>query len=349
MKIIDISGFGHSGKTAVTNLLSEVKGLDIHYPTFEFGLLRFPDGLIDLKRNISTNWSPIKSDIALKRFKKLSNNLSESYSKNINSNFNLLTENYIDSLRFTTHQVHWFDRLYFTNNITLINVIKFAVTKLGLKTVFKFFIGLISKDTNQKKDLVNLVDSKNFDSKTKIYLENLLFSKSPIVATNNAFEPFEPSEAMSFFSESYCVIVDRDPRDIYLSSINHKSSFVPDFEKNNKHNSFNFMQNQKIDFLGSKNIENFIWRQKQLRENIKINKDNLKVIRINYEDLIYNYEDTVDYLFKKLNIDKKNHINKFKEFDPELSKINAGIHYDYKSNSNVLKIEKELSEYLYIK
>ena len=226
MKIIDISGFGHSGKTAVTNLLSEVKGLDVHYPTFEFGLLRFPDGLIDLKRNISTNWSPIKSDIALKRFKKLSTNLSESYSKNINSNFHLLTENYIDSLRFTTHQVHWFDRLYFTNNITLINVIKFAVTKLGLKTVFKFFIGLISKDTNQKKDLVNLVDSKNFDSKTKIYLENLLFSKSPIVVTNNAFEPFEPSEAMSFFSESYCIIVDRDPRDIYLSSINHKSAFV---------------------------------------------------------------------------------------------------------------------------
>ena len=68
MKLIDISGFGHSGKTTVTNLFSEVDATHVHDPNFEFGLLRLPDGLIDLKRNVLDNWTPIKSDIQIKRF-----------------------------------------------------------------------------------------------------------------------------------------------------------------------------------------------------------------------------------------------------------------------------------------
>lgn len=352
MKIIDISGFGHSGKTAVTDLLREVEDLNVHHSSFEFNLLRLPDGLIDLKRNIVDNWSPSKSDFAIKRFKRFCDALNENYSEQLQVNFSKHSNEFIYSIIRDKLNIDWYDSLYNSNKPTLKSLIINILKKIGLLNYISKIKSKYFKKNNANKDIVYLVEQKNFLKKVNDYLEIILTSdkKSNItVVTNNTFEPFNPSESMSFFDNAYCVIVDRDPRDIYLSAIITEGIYIPEFERNNPSFSLEYMLELKKDMLGTNNIDTFIWRQKQIRENLKLNKDNEKVIRINYEDLIYNYEKTVSYLFKILDIDPLKHKNKLQHFNPENSKKNVGLWQKNKGLKEITKIETELKEYLYKK
>ena len=116
MKVIDVSGIGHSGKTAVTDILREVRGFHVHDNSFEFDLLRLPDGILDLEKALCDNWSPIRSDFAIKRFKQLALALEDGYSETLNSNFKILTQKYVESLIIDQLHINgWYDELYKDN------------------------------------------------------------------------------------------------------------------------------------------------------------------------------------------------------------------------------------------
>ena len=96
-KLVDVSGLGHSGKTAVTDLLSEVDGVHTHHHSFEFDLLRLPDGIIDLQQSLCGHWSPSRSDFAIKRFRRLCEALNVNYSGMLTSRFMEYTDEYLES------------------------------------------------------------------------------------------------------------------------------------------------------------------------------------------------------------------------------------------------------------
>jgi hypothetical protein len=345
MKIIDVSGYGHSGKTAVTALLSEIDGFYCHDSSFEFNLLRLPDGLIDLKRNLIDNWSLVKSDLAIKRFKKLCRKLNYNGIHELSS-FDDSSKKYIDSLVFSSMEINWYDDLYNHRRNNIKDFLRKVLVKTNLLDFYRKFRKPI---TTLEKDLVLLVNQKSFIHLTKSFLIDILSNNNDVIVTNNAFAPFNPSENFIFFDNCYSVVVDRDPRDIYLSSFPSESLFSPEFEKNNTVYSESFLYGQKQDFLLVDDIDKFIWRQKIIRENTKLNLDEGKIIRIHYEDLIFNYEKTLKILFEKLNIKSKNHINKLLNFDPKISKSNVELWKKCKSNLEIQKIEKELGKYLYKK
>ena len=66
-KFLDLSGFGISGKGAFIDLLREFDNYDTPRPDFEFGLIRIKDGLLDLKCSLVDNWSPVRSDVSIKK------------------------------------------------------------------------------------------------------------------------------------------------------------------------------------------------------------------------------------------------------------------------------------------
>jgi hypothetical protein len=348
-KVIDISGYGHSGKTAVTDLLREVEGINVHHSSFEFGLLRLPDGIIDLKRNIIDNWTPSKSDISLKRFKRLTNVLKGNYCDQIGVDLSEHTHDFINSIVIETLNVNWYDNLYFSGDNKYRDKIRGFLKLTGLLQIARLVRKKSLIRDNLPKDLVYLIDDKKFISRAKEYLEQVLFCNYDYktVVTNNAFEPFNPTESMVFFQNAYCVIVNRDPRDIYLSSLGFNNLFIPEFEKNNPTFSLKYLEEQKRGFLGTDNIDSFIWRQNQIRNSIKLEKDNSRVLRINYEDIIYNYKQTVSLIFENLEIDSSKHIDRLKYFNPALSKKNVGLWKKFGDLPEIKKIEKELSNFLY--
>jgi hypothetical protein len=213
MKIIDVSGFGHSGKTAVTDLFREVEGVNVHHPSFEFNLLRLPDGLIDLKRNVIDFWSPIKSDFALKRFSKLCNRLNGNYSDQLNADFLQLSNEFVNSLILDTLNVEWYDDLYSLKKSTIKDLLRVFLKSSGLLRQIRSVKKKLFQQEKSKKELVYIVNQEKIIEKINKYLESILLSNTKFcgtVVTNNAFEPFDPYQNMSFFNDPYCIIVNRD-------------------------------------------------------------------------------------------------------------------------------------------
>ena len=80
-KFLDLSGYMFSGKTAVGHIIRELDGFCVPDFELEFNLLRIQDGIIDLESNLVDNWSLIRSNNAILRFKKLIKKLDGTYSK----------------------------------------------------------------------------------------------------------------------------------------------------------------------------------------------------------------------------------------------------------------------------
>ena len=130
-----------------------------------------------------------------------------------------------------------------------------------------------------------------------------------------------------YFNSIKVIVVDRDPRDVYLfEMIRLRGTIVPHEIK--------------------KFCEWYRWTR-SLDKN-RINKQNPNIKYIYFEDLIYHYDDTKNDIIKFLGLDIKNHVNKFKFFKPEVSEINTRLWETTNRYDKEIKyIEKELCEYLY--
>ena len=73
--IVVLGGFANSGKAAVMDLLAEVDGY--YYPKGgELRIITDPDGIMSLDSALNDNWSVFQSDLAVKRYKRLINKLT---------------------------------------------------------------------------------------------------------------------------------------------------------------------------------------------------------------------------------------------------------------------------------
>jgi len=324
--------------------------VQLHDHSFEFGLLRLPDGLIDLEHHLCENWSPIRSDRAIKRFRKLCQILSSGYHKNLNERFLEKSLNYLDSLIEGKLFVDaWFDPIYESPSA---NPTREILKRMHLWGIAKNLAGIFSSRSKSepKKCQVFLSSPEDFIVKTKKYLQEILgggmTGVNSVVVTNNMMEPFSPDHSHKFFDDAYCVVVERDPRDIYASVVAYEKSFIPPFEENNKKYSKLFLQKLKKEMLGTDDLESFLVRQKVYYRNTKHSKSD-RTIRIRYEDLVLNYHKTIDKLLAQIGLDQKDHLYKKSFFDPEKSRQNVGIWKNLKDNKEIKEIERELPFLLY--
>lgn len=327
-KFLDLSGFGISGKGAFIDLFREFDGYDVPRADFEFSLLRVKDGILDLKKALVDNWSPVRSDVAIKRFKKLILDLGLSPSKfNIikslsisgaryndifNGKFTQITNKYIDSLVDDTY--YGLVVYPMQDDGIFVRIFKKIVNKLGFVSIMY--------STNY------ISSGKDFENKTKEYFLELFncrnMNQNVTFVIYNAFEPFNPQEAIRLFDSAKAIVIDRDPRDIYLAALKHPlPNDVP------------------------KNLDIFISRFKIFRHKINIDKDNKLVLYLNFEDLVLNYEETLNKLFIFLGEDKSIHKYPKKYFDPEVSKKGVGMwkNVDGQLKKDIDKIYSELKDY----
>lgn len=353
MKIIDVSGFGHSGKTAVSDLLREFEGVQAHDHSFEFGLMRLPDGILDLEHHLCGSWSPLRSDRAIKRFRNLCQILSSGYHKNLSERFLEKSLDYLDSLIEGKLFVDgWFDPIY---EPPPANPVRQILKRMRSWGIAKDLAGIFSSrsKTESRKCEVFLSSPEDFLVKTKKYLEEILgggmSGVNRVVVTSNMMEPFSPERSLKFFDDAFCVAVERDPRDIYASVVDYEKSFVPSFEANNPKYSMEFLKNLKKEMLGVDDLASFILRQSIYHRETFRNENSDRIIRIQYEELVLNYDETIDRLFTQLGLERNAHMHKKRFFDPEKSKQNIGIWKKMIDSRSIQRIENELSELLYLR
>ena len=341
-KIIDVSGFGHSGKSSISEFLADHEDFFSFPVNVEFELFRVSGGILDLYYSIYENWNLIRANNSIIEFDKLIHRIgivqnkkrpktiwkssSHGYNQFFNNQFINISENFINDLIVFKQNTFWpYERLYLSDFNLFAEKLKSKIFK-NISTTDVFytnrnnFIFLTSKYIY---DLFNQVEDRTASN----------------IILNNAFDPYHPNVCLNIIENSFSIVVDRDPRDIYSSLIDSKMGYVPEFEKNNIYRDI------KKKMLSIEKIDDFILRFRTIKENIQYH-ENPRLLRIRFEDFILNHKEVKDQIYKFLGNDNfvKKDILKFK---PEDSSKNIGIWKNYKDLPEIKKIEKELFEYCY--
>ena len=320
LKHLDISGTGHAGKGAITDLLREFSGFSVPNHLYEFNLLRIPGGLLDVRQAIHDEWSLIRSNAAYDRFDKLIARLGHSpselnfralwnstganYNSYFDSQFMDISRQYLKSLPIGSAKSSW---PYEFQSPAILNA-KRALRRLGLNIA------------DEKK--IYLLPPDGFLDKTRKYLDRLFRAagnKDAIYSvSHNAFDFSSIARCIDLFGDARSILVFRDPRDIYASSL-LAAGYQPSYEKKKG------IWKQKQSFLMAGDLDLFIARQSLINDAVK-DVSNSRVLFLWYEDLILNYEDSIKAIADFLEIDlQKVHTKKQAYFDPEKSIANIGL------------------------
>tara|TARA_B100000925_G_scaffold217246_1_gene166222 strand:+ start:6063 stop:7037 length:975 start_codon:yes stop_codon:yes gene_type:complete len=322
--IVDVSGYSYSGKGAVVDILRDFPALQVHKKEFEFLLIRATDGLLDLRSHIIDNPSEIRVDMAIKRFINLSKNLSskptslfrplsiftppgQDYS-DLFPGFDEHTINFINNISSHTSEYWPFPSLYKSNFNSF------------LEKLFK-----LSKGDKNTKKYFSYISRDEFDNFLNIYLRKVLFSKisdkKTKVVTSNMLEVYSPNHFFEAIQPCKLIIVDRDPRGIFISIPGNKN----DLENEKKVNEF---------------IEKFKnQRSKKFLKNLK----HENILTLKFEDIFRDFNSTLE----KISMFLEEPIPKiFDNFSFEKSKLNVDSWKIHRNSKSIRTIENELAKYI---
>lgn len=331
-KIITCTGYGGTGSSLITDLLKEfdnVKSLG----DFEFSLAHEVDGISDLQHAIVDDFHRNKVSEALFRFKRLITNVDRAYNALFNNKFSEISEEYINRLIDVEWDGFWHQHLWRKSIIS-------RRINYSIPTHFQLLLNrLIGKSTGyefvpfqkRNKMFISYGEEKFFEA-TRNYYDSLfqqldLESRCDYIAVDQLVPCYNLERYLNYFTNLKVIIVDRDPRDLYiLNKLYWNEGWIP-----------------------SDNINVYIkWfaliRQHQNNENF----NNPNVLKIQFEDCIYNYDETIQKIYDFIGLNSINHKNKRKYFNPDASIKNTMLWKREKSfEKEIQLITENLSQYCY--
>ena len=323
--IINVSGYGATGASAVIALIMECKDIKSYNYGTEFQVLQEPDGILDLQHYIVEDQRRLSSNFAIQRFK---NNIKKFGGRDLQKEtspfFKNISKDYIESLI----SVEWMGKSGFDTA---------DVSGFLYRDCFKCvnkIVSYIGRKINPLfiwppcyKKYYSYMNNEQFIGLTKKYLEHILklsgFDLLDMILLEQVFPPNDPTRGMEFFSDCISIVVDRDPRDLYILTnhlMRHKSLFMP----------------------CNGDIDGFIKYYKGLHQRIETDH---RVKYVQYEDFVYDYENSKQNLLDWIGITMEKERTLF---IPEDSINNTFLFPNYPELSDEIhKIESELSQYLY--
>lgn len=326
--IIGSCGYGATGSSVVTDFIREFDDIQI-FDDFEFSFTYRVDGLQDLEYHLMKQYAKnISGDAAIKRFLYAANYIktplihkpcdSKEYMRIVNK--------FIDSIVQTKFK-----------GIETIDIVSGNVTRnifaLGMKKkLMKFFIERWTKKPCYLwpyRDIYVSIEPENFYEAAKQFIRDILkamgadFSK-PIVL-DQPFEGNAPQNSFKYFDDPIAVLVDRDPRDLFLETKRHgfyEGRFIP------------------ID-----DVKKFVEYYRRIHTGRPMEATD-RILPIRLEDMIYKYEETTAKVIEFCKLGK--HVRKRQIFNPDRSVNNTQLIRRYPDEqTNVEYIEKELPEFLF--
>lgn len=324
--IIGSCGYGATGSSVLTDLLTEYDGIQV-FDNFEFTISYRVDGIEDLEYHLMKQYAKNSSgDYAIKRFLDISKSYKTPF---INKpcdgeTFYRLSKKFIDEITQTTYKgMDTFDVL---NGNILRNIFALASKKIFMPKL----IEKITKKTSYvwpARTMYYSVEPSNFYEAAREYTSNIIESMggnlNEKVVLDQPFEGNAPEQSFPFFEDPFAVVIDRDPRDLYLAG---KYTKDPNFK-----------------FTPKDDVKKFIVYYKMMRKRRSIHKN---VLNLNFEDFIYEYDRTVQKVEAFLSLGE--HIRKKEVFEPSKSINNTQlIRLHPEDKKDIQEIENELPEFLY--
>ncbi|MDA9937687.1 hypothetical protein N9D09_01195 [bacterium] len=216
VRILDLSGYTYSGKSAFSDFFRGVDTFSVPGNEVEFDLVRIKNGLLDLKDALTTSsWSLIRSSNAIADFKSVNKKLCGGMrlldrlftpGTHLEKNYPGIKSASYDLVSKVVQGKQLGDWPFYDPNCGGLTIlIRKLRRKLGFKLNDKIYISRLRLD-----EFDNLVNETIGECiKTDIY------NKHTYKVINNAFETSDPMKSLTMFPGSKSIIVDRDPRDIY--------------------------------------------------------------------------------------------------------------------------------------
>lgn len=332
MQTVGVCGYSGTGSSAVSDLLKEYPQNQV-IDSCEFILPYEPDGLMDLFYHFNDGSCKFSSsNTAIYRFRKAIRGGQFRYIRELTGGrLVVLSEEFLEKVI----QCEWVG----SDPANLCNQ---PVRDLAQRAVRKFHLGKffyrLEKQTGHDLDIYPMgkmyFSSRpaGFDEAARDFVLGVLDAIEPIDASKNIIldQPFpgnNPMACFPFFENPKAIVVDRDPRDLYL--------LTKEF----------WFKSQAWRPLPTNSVEQFITYYRALREP-KPEYEEDKVLRIRFEDLIYRYDETRIKIEKYLGL--PSNMNQMEHFNPALSINNTQV-FNYYSGykSEIQQIERALPEYLF--
>jgi Sulfotransferase family len=219
LKVVDVSGYSFTGKSAVYDLLREFEGYYSQSKEFEFDLIRVQGGLLDLQSALTTHWSPIRSSEAIRNFMRLITlfggdrslysrlTTTGAHYDHFLPGFTVVSKRFIESLVSARWKCDWPFASYSHDQWTV--TIHKILARMGWMSQPEVFLARMKEE--------------DFTLKVQNYLHELFHGVASLgyksLILNNAFEPFYPERSIGLIKNAKSIVVDRDPRDVYISAM----------------------------------------------------------------------------------------------------------------------------------
>lgn len=313
---ISVSGYNYTGASAVQDLLKEYGETADVKPEIAFVYL--PDGILDLDYNINQAATYFNGDAALHRFWNLCEKSAIPAAQR--PAFLRLTKAYLSALT----EESWRGCSSFDGTRLSGTAYAWWRARNFLASACYHFLRKSPPWTDRSMFLSYRVD--NFSAITEQYLMDviaLFAEKGKIPVLNQFFSAYQPTLSMRYTPEARTIVVDRDPRDIYiLGKIRHETHCYP-----------------------SDDVKKFVTYFRRCWDRRDLSSTE-QTLYLHFEDLVYYYEDTVSRIESFLNI--HDHVTPKKCFDPAVSIQNTQLKERFPNLAEEIDyIERELSEYLY--
>lgn len=313
--------------------MREVRGCAVHSSEFEFALLRCKDGILDLEHALVEDWSPIRSCEAVRAFLNLIDvyggdrglwarvTRHGSHYDQAFPGFTERSRRYIEAL--IDHQ--WEGEWPFAADWQ--PAVEVALRKLALKAGWRraatYQIYLAAPSVER------------FRSETRDYLDDVLSGAAgagdDIVVTHNALEPFNPTRGMRFFDDMRIIVVDRDPRDVYVAAHRYVGKY----------------QRKGWAAATTGNVESFVDVYRTYRRMVISQHDDSRVLRVSFEQLVTDYDHVVAHILKFIGKSREDHVTPRRFFDPARSAAGVEGWRSFHDRAAIEIIEQALPEFCY--
>jgi len=343
MNSVLYSGYANSGGTVIGLIFEEIERAVVL--PMEFRLLKERFGLCDLEDAFFKTFDPEIIDLALKDFEWLCaqyatsigrfNRAGYSYEKRSGDIFCGATEKYISSLVDFTYPKSWH---YYDFKLSYV------------KLLFKRFINKFSKygTYGQVPAYLAYPDRNFFLEKTRNYLKEILngFLQQQVQDQNlqknddsfivlpksiPLYSELAVKQIVRYFDDCRIILIDRDPRDVFLEVLNGKQRYMP------------------VTNSLTEKVEGFVKYYRALRAEKDKVEIHPNVLILQFEDVVLDSEKSLEKIYEFLDISPHEHTKKGLIFKPEESKKNIGLwkKAQGKEAKAIRLIESELGTYLY--
>jgi hypothetical protein len=326
MKKIACVGYHATGSGVIADLLREFDNVEQGAADCESRILQDPDGISDLEYNLVENPHRLNSGFALKRFLYYVNRTKRTYHHIFGSKWEELSYAYAESLVSFEFNGYWHGDLWLQNK--LVNVY-YIIRRQWDRRVRK---NLMHKKPNRDilpwiKTSQISISEEEFLEKTRDYIDSLCNimnrQNKEYVVLDQVISPVNCKRYCRYVRDMKVVIVDRDPRDVYI-----------------------YLKGVRDRVLPMDDIRQYC---KQFRDSRKLISDYTdNCMFVTFEDMIYKYDEMIPKVMTFLGLKQENHVCPKKYFDPNKSIRGTKQWEKHPEFAEEMKIiEQELPEFLH--